>query len=237
MKKSWVSKIDWKWFRILSTICAFLINLFFINFLVKEFKPLGDQGKTTAINSLKKTGTLAMSFWYYIGCAQIGFSFLALVWYVLSKRQLIFREYWRKRFVDLKPMARAQKGILPLCSNPFKEKFRKADERAEDLLRKDPRDLTPAEFKDILKLEQVDKKNKMIHLQFEFESILCVIKDPNTLYSLFYLMVSLCGVFVFSLSYILHLFDVAVPLPPFPSHPFIDLLACPFSLIIFVLGA
>lgn len=168
---------------------------------------MGDDGEAVATNGLKDNGRYWMLYWYQIGYVQIGLSSLTLLLYLMSKWQMIFREHWRGRFVDLKPLARAQRSKF---QSQLKLIGLEADERAEELLNKDPRDLKVAEFKDILKLEENDPKRKLIHLRFELESIFCIIKDHYLLYSLFYLMVSIIGLYVFSLSYLLHLFDIAV---------------------------
>lgn len=204
--------------RDLSTAAAFMMNFLFIYSFYFEFQ-YSDGGNTPTRVQSDLFGFETDYYLRLLGYSQLFTSLSALVLFLKNRSQIIYFEFWRNRFRKLRPIAKAQKGISSLKSS-IPASFPITDERIAELLKKDPRNLKRSEYKAIVMFERGIKEEDKhyTYLYYETLSILCIFNHPFVRYLIFYVLVSFGGSFVSSLWYLLHLYDVAVPLPLLFSH-------------------
>lgn len=98
-----------------SLFIAFLINgLLVYSFVLEYERDKNGENEAKQVPELLK-GMDPMKIVEKLGQIQVFFSCLSFLLFLILKSKIIFREYWRSRFLALKPIARAKKSSFPLA--------------------------------------------------------------------------------------------------------------------------
>lgn len=101
--------------RLVSSLFAFFMNLFFIFFLDKSYNAIGENGETkaTELSANQFLGDIdSVSFMKYLGITQIILSSVVLIMLIRNRREVVSRDFWRRRFYNMIHVAKARKSRL-----------------------------------------------------------------------------------------------------------------------------